>query len=135
MTVEVKKAPPPGPDFSKLPKWAQEHIKTLERQREAAATALNEFADEQKPSRVFFEDHVCTGEERGPANKVRYIQSHKVTFRHAGIEVEVTLPWDAKDTKDGITVRWSGPHHVLDDIAAIPVSYQQIELKTKEQMR
>lgn len=44
-------------DISKLPKWAQEHIKTLERQKATAENELKTFLDDQTPSKIWVRSH------------------------------------------------------------------------------
>jgi len=73
----------------KLPKWAQEHIRKLEMQREAAIRTLNDFTANQKPSNIWFEDYTCTGEQQGPAAKRCYVHSHSVTFALGKEEITV----------------------------------------------
>lgn len=76
--------------LAKLPKWAQEYIRTVELQRDAAIAALNDFTANQEPSQTWVEEHPCTGEEGlGPQLKRSYIQQHKVTFLVGESEVEV----------------------------------------------
>jgi hypothetical protein len=62
-------------DITKLPKWAQEHIANLERQRNIAATALQDFFDKQTPSDFFVENWITTKGER------HYIQTNKITVK------------------------------------------------------
>jgi methyl coenzyme M reductase subunit D len=82
----------PTPEqLAKLPKWAQEHITDLSRQRDAALNVLNEFQDSQTVSRFYYEDHVCTGEQAGPSSKRRYIQTDRVIVDYKGEEFELTL--------------------------------------------
>ncbi len=41
----------PTPDITRLPKWAQEYIEDLRREREMAIRALNSYIDEQTANR------------------------------------------------------------------------------------
>jgi hypothetical protein len=124
---------PTPQQIQKLPKWAQDHIEDLERQRDISIRALNEFCDNQTPSPFYVEDLVCTGEGQGPTPKRCYIQAHSVTVVWAGVEMQI----DANDyggRKNEIGIRWS----VRDggrDVAVIPASFNQILVKTKENMR
>jgi hypothetical protein len=81
----------PDYDFTKLPKWAQEYIKDIEREREMAIRTLNEFQDSQTPSPYWTEDYVCTGEEQGPTTKIHYIKAHRMTVKVGKSEVEFFL--------------------------------------------
>lgn len=116
-------------DISKLPKWVQRHIKNLERQREVAVKALNDYCDDQTKSPFSIEDNVCTGEEKGPTNKVRYIQTHKISVENEGVYLEVMI-WDR-----AIDLSWSSERSWTGEVACIPYSYQQIHLVSKDNMR
>ena len=72
---------PTDEQVAKLPKWAQDRIRDLEREREAAVQSLNEFVDQQSPTDVWIDDAPCTGEERGPTLKRRYLATNEVTFK------------------------------------------------------
>lgn len=80
--------------FDKLPKWAQERMRDLEGERQAAVRQLNEFVDSQTESRLWVDEMPCTGEERGPSYKKHFIQSRKVTFLVGKTEVYVSLAID-----------------------------------------
>ena len=43
-----------GQMLLKLPAWAQEHIKELERERDIAIRALNDYVDNQTESAIFY---------------------------------------------------------------------------------
>ena len=117
--------------IEKLPKWAQEHIVTIERQRDKAIRQLNKFCDDQTESAIFVEDAPCTGEDgkRGPIFKKHYIQSDKVAIEHAGVGLEIIC-------RDGyIGLQWCEENGNYKDIAFIPESYQSARLVSKENMR
>lgn len=92
-------------DVTKLPKWAQDRIRDLERQRDTAIRTLHEFRDAEKPSGVYVEDHACTGEVQGPTLYRHYIQSREVMFEVGSLKLAVRLPWD-RNGSDGITLQW-----------------------------
>lgn len=85
---------PSNEQIEKLPKWAQERIRDLERERELSVRKLNEFVDGQTESRIWVDDLVCTGEQSGPTSKRHYIQSHKITVMVGKTEVHVGLDLD-----------------------------------------
>lgn len=91
-------------NFTKLPKWAQEYINKTEMQRNAAVSALNEFVNEQTPSKIWIETHPCTGESSGPSQKRRYLQGREVTFKIGKEEVTVGFCFDRDSLK--ITSGW-----------------------------
>lgn len=84
-------------DVLKLPKWAQAYIEDLLREREMAIRTLNEFQDSQTPSRIYYEDHACTGEETGPTAKIKYIQSNRITFLVGKHEIDIYSNIDEPD--------------------------------------
>ena len=116
--------------ISKLPKWVQEHIKNIQRQRDVAVRALNESCDNQTESPIYYEDFLCTGESetKGPTPKRKYIQSHgRITINHDGVELDVLCH------EGYIDLRWGNDIH--SDIAFIPDIYQGARLVSKENMR
>jgi hypothetical protein len=115
-------------DTNKLPKWAQEHIEKIERERDQAIKALNEYVDNQTVSPFYVEDYVSTGEERGPSYKRSYIQTHKMTIEHEGVELNVLL-------REGyIDLQWNGMKYHLDIVAFVPTSFQSAKLVSKENL-
>jgi hypothetical protein len=116
-------------DTSKLPKWAQEHIRDLERQRDESITALNEYVDRQTESAFYYDDYVSTGEEQGPSNKRSYIQTRQITVEYAGIELNI------RTVDNEIRLQWNDTKRHLDYIALIPWSFQNAILVSKENMR
>jgi hypothetical protein len=116
--------------IAKLPKWAQEHIEKITRERETAISALNEWTDSQTESPFCIEDFLCTGEEKGPSFKKRYIQTHNISVTWAGVCLEIRL------REDEIDLSWcGGTRHSTSDAAFIPYSYQQARIKSRENMR
>jgi hypothetical protein len=79
-------------DVSKLPKWAQDRIRDLERERDTAVTALREAEDAQTPSRIWYDDYHCLGERQGPSSVRHYVQTRRVTFQMG--QREVTVGYD-----------------------------------------
>lgn len=83
--------------IEKLPKWAQQYIADIERARDVSVRQLNEYLDQQKESRLWVDDLVCTGETQGPSYKRRYIQDRRINFLVGSTEVRIGL--DLKDEK------------------------------------
>src|SRR5262249_53047522 len=100
----------PSPEqLAKLPKWAQDHITKLERQREEAIRTLNQALDTQTESSFSVVATPCTGETTGPSFKRAYVQAHSIEVRWRGVELTV----DANDygqNGKGIRLQWSGKH-------------------------
>lgn len=126
----------PTPEqIAKLPKWARDHITNIERERDVSVRALNEFQDSQTPSGIYYDDCVCTGETKGPSNKRKYIQSHQLEVEHAGVLLSVFLAGTNDSQRShGIQLSWNARQRT-GHVAAIPTSFQCVELVAKENMR
>lgn len=126
---------PTKEQIEKLPKWAQEHVADLQRQRNAAVRALDEYKDAQTLSPFFTEDFESTGESKGPQLRRRYIQAHSIEVEWAGVHLRV----DANDygsSGTGIRLQWwCGKKHYGGDAALIPTSFQAARIVSKEDMR
>lgn len=117
-----------GQMIVKLPKWAQDHIKKLERERETAIRSLNEYVDAQTESPIFYDDLVLTGEEQGPSSKRVYIQSHGIEVIHNGVHLSLLL-------RDNIELRCENVKRVTSFVAFVPTSLNAMSLVSKENMR
>ncbi|HDY68749.1 MAG TPA: hypothetical protein ENH85_13290 [Candidatus Scalindua sp.] len=115
-------------NVDKLPKWAQSYIKDIERERETAIRALNEYIDNQTKSSFYIDEMECTGEDQGPSVKRRYIQTHKITVVHEKVELNIML------RKREIDLNWGGLNHSCEDVAFIPSTYQSARLVSKDNM-
>lgn len=114
---------PTQEQIEKLPKWAQEYIRDVERQRETAVLALNTYCDEQTPAPLHVEELECTGEERGPSFKTRYIQGRRIAATWQGVNLYIYL------ADDCIELKWEGQRRSLDECAFIPYSFQAARIK------
>lgn len=110
------------PDISKLPKWAQEHIRDLKRERDEAVKALNKFEDNQTPSPIYTWDMISTGESVGPTTKVRYIQSNHVEIEWQGVGLTVLL------RDDRIDLSWRSLDRRMSVVPFVPTSFQSADL-------
>lgn len=118
--------------IAKLPKWAQDHIKDVERERFVAVRALNEFCDTQTKSQFYTEESVCSGERQGPSTKRKYIQAIAIIAAWRGVELRV----DANDygqSGPGIRLSWNATDG--GDVALIPYSHNSMRLVQTEDMR
>lgn len=123
---------PTTEQIAKLPKWAQEHIETISRERELAVRSLNQYCDESTPSPFSTFEYVCTGEIQGPSGKRRYIQAIAIEVEWRG----VTLRIDANDYGNngkGIRLQW-GTKRNTEEVAFIPTSYQAARILTAGDM-
>lgn len=123
---------PTDEQISKLPAWARERIKNLQRERDEAVKALNKWADTQTPSPFRAEEMLCTGEEQGPSAKTRYIQARALLVVHGNIELRVSLPMGASG--QGITLQWGGVQRNGIEMAMIPESFQRVRIIEQSEM-
>lgn len=117
---------PTKDQIQKLPKWAQEHLRDLSRQREEAVRTLNKLIDEAHP---------CLGENPGPSFKTRYVQTDHIKVAHAGVELHVLIRDNGDNGSGRICLQWNDPKRTCGDIQMKPVSFQSIELQSKENMQ
>ena len=118
-------------DLEKLPQWVQQHIQTIERQRDSAIEALNSYLDSQTPSPFICQEYVSTGEKEGggPTFKSRFIQAHKMGIVHMGVRLEV------RPEDKGIRLQWSEEKRDFGEVAFVPTSFQCASLIAQEHMR
>ena len=121
----------PTPEqIEKLPKWAQEHIKDLDRRMVIAERTLNEYKDTQTPSAFFVDDLVCIG-GGSPKFMRKYIQTNKISVVRDGVRVDILLRQDEK----GIEIAWSDEDRGCRELAMVPTSFQKIKVVKKEDIR
>jgi len=111
------------PDISKLPKWAQEHITRLERQRDEAKKEREDFLNAQKPS-AFYEETSHMLEQRN------YIQTNRMTCEYDGVKLEIIAY--SGQYGPGIRLSWEGINS--SEVALIPLHHQSVRLVAKEDM-
>lgn len=118
---------PPEPEqIAKLPKWAQEYIVSLKRERDGALRTEKEYRDTQTPS-AFFEEY------QGPKNnEVRYIQAINLCCVWRGVRLRISAH-DYGNSGHGINLQWSS-EPPSGDVAFIPSSHQQARLVSREDM-
>jgi hypothetical protein len=121
--------------IEKLPKWAQEHMRDLQRQRDTAVAALRKWTDSQTESPISIMEYECTGETQGPSRYDRYVHAHGLTIKWHGIRLDVRLNDDGPQHECGIGLQWSDVHQRSLQIAMVPKSYQSVDLIAKENMR
>jgi hypothetical protein len=110
--------------IAKLPQWAQQHIKELVRQREAAVVALQRFTDEATPAPFFTEELVC--ETKGsPTRRRRYVHAHRIMLEHKGLDLNVSIG------DYGVSIQY-GQRRGIYDILMQPTSFQQFMLRYPE---
>jgi hypothetical protein len=112
--------------IERLPKWAQSHIRQLDRQRQDATTALKRFQDSDKPTRVSYEQgRYLDGEFQF---FVRHLDTHQMQFICNGVSLVVRLP-DDDEAGRGIELSW-GPEgsRGMGDLCFTPTAYQQARI-------
>ncbi len=115
--------------IAKLPKWAQDIIKKLVRERKEAVDVLNGFCDTQTKTPFFFREMLSTGEKQGLSFKEKYIQTCEINIKHCGVFFQARLG------RDGIKLSWENEKRHMEQVAFIPQSFQQAELIAKDNMR
>ena len=132
----------PTPELiAKLPKWAQDRIRTLERERLEALRALNNHVDNQKPSQIYWEEYLSTGEGTGwtggtgPSVKRFYVQTNRVVVECAGVQLQVDCHEATSMHDDGIELKWSDPTGLQNMTAFVPTSFQRATLIAQHNMR
>ena len=124
---------PTGEQIAKLPKWAQEYIADISRERYVAVRALNEYCDDSTPSPFSVEELLCVGNGAGPSSKLRYIQAHTIDVRWRGVRLSVSAH-NYSNTGTGIRLRWRTDDRAEREVAMIPESYQCVRLVAKEEL-
>lgn len=111
--------------LDKLPKWAADYITDVERERDVALRALNEYVDAQTVSAIYYDDILCLGENnrKSPSFKRKYVQTKEITFEHLEIEMRVLL------RDDCIDVGWTSVNRRIGDVIMQPTYFQAIKLK------
>jgi len=122
---------PTPQQIAKLPKWAQDHIKDLSRQREVTIRTLNESLDKQTPSPFYYEDNLCTGEQSGPVRKRIYVQTHWLYVEWEGVQLQILL----REGQRQIDLKWYDQIGNCRDVAFIPSSYQSARLVARGNMQ
>lgn len=128
----------PTPEqIAKLPRWTQDHIITLQRERDNAVQALKDFCDAETPSPIFYDDLVSDGDKIGPSVRRKYIQNRKLEILHHGVSLSILLARkDDGQRNGGIQLQWTAEKRQMNgQVAAIPTGFQMIELVAKENMR
>ncbi len=119
--------------IQKLPKWAQEYIADLVRERDSAQSMLKRMADDQTPSPIYIDDWYSV-----PSVK-RFVQSpaNRVTIEHAGVHCEIYLASEKDGQRlHGIEINYSDTDHRLHcEVAVIPRGIGNIQLVSKENLR
>lgn len=119
---------PPEPEqIAKLPKWAQEYIVRLERDRDDARRTEKAYRDEQTPS-PFFQEYQGNG-----LNELRYIQAHTICVQWRGVRLRVDAHGYG-NRGEGIHLQWEDENRSMAECAFIPQSFQSARIVSKKDM-
>jgi len=112
----------PMNDLTKLPKWAQEHIKDLQMQRDTAVSVVEEHCETQVPSPFKFESLSC--ETSPPSHRTFYVDAHGLVVTHNGVELSIIL-------RDNIDLQWgvAGGFRLNGEVSFVPISYMMASLE------
>lgn len=122
---------PTSEQIAKLPKWAQEHIRDIERERDIAVSVKNKMVDEQTPSPIYVNDWTTN-----PITK-RYVQCQckNLVIEHAGVRAEILLAEpDDGQRLHGIEISYSTLKHVIGNVALVPRGNGIIQLVHKDNL-
>lgn len=108
-------------DLSKLPKWAQDEMRKLQRQRDEAVAELNAWSDHQTPQPISVDELSCV--ETPPKSYTRYVEGNRVHISHLGVEVDIYLRGDCIDLK------YDAGRHLGHRALLVPVSFQAFEIR------
>ena len=117
-------------DIIKLPRWAQDRIAKLERERDTAIRALDEYCDAQTPSSIYYDEWLSTGEKQGSSGKRIYVQSDHVVIDAHGVNLSVRI----ESASRALSLQW-GRNTYGGDVCMQPRSYQNVWLIAKEIMK
>jgi len=113
-------------DITRLPKWAQKHIRDLERNAETSKRALDQALDQDTPSDVYVDEILC--DTHPPRSVRRYIQARTVTFEADGLVVAVSTPGGINGFH-GVRVSFAGDRPLSGRAVIIPVASNVIEIR------
>lgn len=119
---------PTQEQIDRLPKWAREHIETIERQRDNAKKALSEMLDDQTPNEFRYDDYV-NGDF-----VTRYVQTYKMTVVHEGVRLDIVLPKGSQG-RQGIEITWASEDRGMRELCFVPTSFQQASIFLPENAR
>lgn len=113
-------------NIDKLPKWAQQRIRLLERDLEELTKALLARDDTTTVSPFRIEHYACINGQHQIVNQ--FVQEgHRMVVEHEGVRLEITLP-RGNQGRQGIELKWDGDKGQLKDVIFQPYSFQAARL-------
>lgn len=121
------------PRVEKLPAWAQELIRDLAREREAAIRALREFEDAQEETAVSYWQSPCLGEDEtsGPDFLRRYLKTDRIEIDWKGVNLTLRLQEEDVSHREGILIRFS-QRRLTEDVAIVATGRNEISIEVPE---
>lgn len=93
---------------ARLPKWAQEYIREVEMEADAARRSMRKIEGEQEETPIWVEYFDCHGEGIGPTTAKKYIAGRTVNFKIRDQAIEVGY-----DNHGRLVARTDGPRMLL----------------------
>lgn len=113
--------------MAKLPKWAQDYMKDLERQAFVAQRTLREYQDQQTQSEFFVEDY-----DSDQAKMTRkYIQTSKVSIQRGALKVDVYC----RLHENSIDIAYYDEGRISREVALVPQGLNSVKIILKQDMR
>lgn len=126
---------PTEEQLAKLPKWAQDAFKSLERERYTAVRELQQWTADQTPSPISIMEMVSDGTQRGPKTYTRFVHTTDLKINWQGVELTIALRSDGPMHENCIKLQWSGHDRGSQHIGFIPDSFQSAYLIHPDNMR
>lgn len=115
---------PTKQQLDRLPKYAQQYIRSLERANDCLRKKLKRDRDAQTPSKISYEEFVNTGESH--ETERRYVQAERIVVINDGVHLTVNCYRSGIELQWGVPTKHGSP--TLGDISFIPSSYQAAKL-------
>ncbi len=94
--------------IARLPKWAQDYIRSIEGESEAARRTMRKIEGQQEETKIWAEYFDCHGESSGPTTAKKYIAGRTVNFKVRDQAIEVGY-----DNHGRLLARTDGPRMLL----------------------
>jgi hypothetical protein len=118
-------------DISKLPKWAQTKIASLERNADYLMRELDRFQKEQPPS-PFYAERFVTKPGAGIEETRQNIDATRLCVSVDGAFLSIIIrdhKWNDGTEYQTIDLQWSSGHRMsLGNAAFVPTSYQSASI-------
>lgn len=121
--------------IAKLPKYAQDAFHALERERFCIARELAEWNDNQTPSPVTIQEHICTGNQRSSEFVARYVQTRDLRIEWQGVRLDIGLRSEGPQHENAITLQWGALDPYTRAVAFVPSSFQSARLQTPDTLK